>query len=209
MVGGRLDVEAVGAADQLVDRADTQCRHQLAHFLGDEAEERLHELRLAAEGLAQLGILGGDADRTGVEVTDAHHHAAHHHQRRGGEPELLGAEQRRHHHVAAGLELAVDLDDDAVAQLVAQQHLLRLGQAELPGHAGVLQAGEGRGAGAAVVARDEDHVGVGFRDPGGDRADARLGDQLDVHAGRRVGVLQVEDQLRQILDRVDVVVRWR
>ena len=37
------------------------------------------------------------------------------HQRSGREAEFLGAEQRRDHHVAAGLELAVDLDHDPVA----------------------------------------------------------------------------------------------
>ena len=60
--------------------------------------------------------------------------------------------------VAAGLHLAVDLDDDAAAQAVHQQHLLRLGEAELPRHAAVLDAGERRGAGAAVVARDQHDV---------------------------------------------------
>ena len=34
--------------------------------------------------------------------------------------------------VAAGLELAVGLDDDAAAQVVEHQHLVRLGQAQLP-----------------------------------------------------------------------------
>ena len=209
VVRGRLEVEALGAADHLVERAEAERRHELAHFLGDEAEERLHELRLAGERLAQLRILRRDADRAGVQVADAHHHAAHHHQRRGGEAELLGAEQRRHHDVAAGLQLAVDLHDDAVAQVVQQQHLLRLGEAELPRHAGVLQAGERRGAGAAVVTRDEHDVGVRLRHAGRHRADARFGDQLDVHARARIGVLQVEDELREILDRVDVVVRRR
>ena len=56
---------------------------------------------------------------------------------------------------------------------------------------------------------DEHHVGVRLRHAGGDRADARFGDQLHVHARDRVRVLQIEDQLRQILDRVDVVVRRR
>ena len=58
------------------------------------------------------------------------------------EAELLGAEQRRDDDVAAGLELAVDLHDDAVAQPVEQQRLLGLGQAELPGRAGVLERGQ-------------------------------------------------------------------
>ncbi len=82
--------------------------------------------------LRSSGILRRDAHRAGVQVADAHHDAAHHHQRRRGEAELLGAEQRADHDVAAGLHLAVHLHDDAVAQLVQHQHLLRLGQARAP-----------------------------------------------------------------------------
>ena len=116
----------------------------LAHLLGDELEEVDDELGLAGEPLAQLGVLRGDADRAGVEVADAHHHAAAHDERRGGEAELLGAEQRGDDDVAAGLQLAVDLHDDAVAQAVEQQRLLRLGEAELPRRAGVLERRERR-----------------------------------------------------------------
>ena len=117
---------------------------QLAHLLGDVLEERLDELGLAVEAGAQLGVLRGHADRAGVEVADAHHDAAAHDERGGGEAVLLGAEQRGDHHVAAGLHLAVGLHDDAVAQAVEQQRLLRLGQAELPRRAGVLQRVERR-----------------------------------------------------------------
>ena len=142
-------------------------------------------------------------------MADPHHDAARDHQRRGGEAELLGAEQRRDDHVAAGLELAVGLHDDPVAQPVEQQRLLGLGEAELPRTAGVLERGQRRGAGAAVVAGDQHHVGVRLGDARRDRADADLGDQLHVHARLRVGVLQVVDQLGEVLDRVDVVVRRR
>ena len=45
--------------------------------------------------------------------------------------------------------------------------------------------------------------------PGGHRADADLGHELDADPRPRVGVLEVVDQLRQVLDRVDVVVRRR
>ena len=132
-----------------------------------------------------------------------------HDQRRGGEAELLGAEQRGDDHVAAGLHLAVGLHDDAVAQPVEQQRLLRLGQAELPRRAGVLERRQRRGAGAAVVAGDEHDIGLRLRHAGGDRADADLGDELHVHPRRRVRVLQVVDELLEVLDRVDVVVRRR
>ena len=87
-------VERLGVADRLGERAEAERGEVLAHLLGDELEEVLDELGLAGELLAQLGVLGGDADRAGVEVADPHHDAARHHQRRGGEAELLGAEQR-------------------------------------------------------------------------------------------------------------------
>jgi hypothetical protein len=142
-------------------------------------------------------------------VTDAHHDAAHHHQRRRREPELLGAEERADDHVAAGLQLPVHLDDDAVAQLVEHECLLRLGQAELPRRARVLERSQRARAGAAVVTADEDHIGLCLGDARCDRADAYLGDQLHADARARVRVLEVVDQLRQVLDGVDVVVRRR
>ena len=59
------------------------------------------------------------------------------------------------------------------------------------------------------MARYQDDVGVRFRDSGRDRTDTNLGDQLDVYPCLRVGVLQVMDQLLQVFDRIDVVMRWR
>ena len=81
----------------------------------------------------------------------AHHDAAHGNERHGGETELLGAEQGGDGHVAAGLELTVDLHADAAAEVVDHEHLLGLGEAELPGNAGVPDRSERAGAGAAVV----------------------------------------------------------
>ena len=98
---------------------------------------------------------------------------------------------------------------DAAAQIVEQQDLLRFGQAEFPGQPGVLDGAERRSAGAAVVAGDQHHVGVRLGDARGHRAHAHLGDQLDGDARLRVDVLQVVDQLRQIFDGIDVVVRRR
>ena len=62
---------------------------------------------------------------------------------------------------------------------------------------------------AAVVAGDENHVRAAFGNARGNGADARLGDELHVDARVGVCVLKVEDQLRQILDRIDIVVRRR
>src|SRR5262249_31917356 len=109
-------------------------------------------LGLACELRAQLWILCGDTDGAGGEMADAHHDAAHRHQWPGRKAELLGPEERADNDVAPCLELAVHFDDDSAPQFVQHERLLRLCQAEFPGSAGVLDAGQWRSTGAAVVA---------------------------------------------------------
>ena len=139
-------------------------------------------LGLALEARAQDRVLGGDADRAGVQMAFAHHDAAGGDQRRGGEAELVGAEQRADDDVAPGADAAIDLHGDAAAQAVEHQRLLRLGKPDLPGRAGMLDRGQGRRAGAALEAGDGDVVGARLGDAGGDRADAHLGHELDADA---------------------------
>ena len=130
-------------------------------------------------------ILRGNAHRTGVQVALAHHDAAHGDQRRGREAEFLRAQQRRDHDVAAGLQLAVGLHVDASAQIVQQQHLLRLGEAKFPGKPGVLDGAERRCARAAGVAGDENNIGVSLGNACSDSAHANFRDQLDRDARLR------------------------
>ena len=186
-----------------------EVRQVLAHVLGDEAEELLHELRFAGIPLAQLRVLGGDTDRAGVEVADPHHDAARHDQRGRREPELLRTQERRDHDVPRGAHPAVALDGDAVAETVEHECLLGVGQPDLPRRPGMLHRRQRGGAGSAVVPGDQDHVGVRLADAGGDRSHTHRADQLHVDPGPVVGVLQVVDQLGEIFDRVDVVVRRR
>ncbi len=108
----------------------------------DESEEVLDEFGATGELLPQLGILRRDAHRAGVQVAHAHHHAAHDDERRSREAEFLGAKERRDDHVAARLHLAVDLDDDTVAQLVENEHLLCFRETEFPRQPCVLDARE-------------------------------------------------------------------
>ena len=108
-----------------------------------------------------------------------------------------------------GLELAVHLHDDPVAQAVEHQHLLRLGEPQLPRHAAVFDGRERRGARAAVVSRNQHDVGVRLGHARRNRPDAGHRDELDVNPGLRVRVLQVVNELRQVFDRIDVVMRRR
>ncbi len=142
-------------------------------------------------------------------MAGAHHDAAEHHQGGGREPELLCAEHRGNDHVAPGLELPVGLQPDPAAEAVHHQGLLGLGQAELPGRAGMAYRRKGRGSGAAVVTADEDHVRFGLDHAGRNRAHAHLGDQLHRDTSLGVGAAEVVNQLLDVLDGVDIVVRRR
>ncbi len=88
---------------------------------------------LPVKRFLQHRVLGGDADRAGVEVALAHHDAAGGDQRRRRHAELVGAEQSADHDVAAGADAAVDLNRDAAAQAIGDQRLVGLGKADLPG----------------------------------------------------------------------------
>ena len=145
-----LLIEHLHLADHLIEGAVAHRAINLAHFLGDEEEEIDDMFGLADEALAQHRVLRRDADRAGVEMALAHHDAAGRDQRRGGEAELIGAEQRADDDVAAGAQAAVDLHRDARAQPVQHQGLMRLGEADLPRAAGVLDRGQRRSAGAAL-----------------------------------------------------------
>ena len=209
MLHGTVYFEPVRSSDHFVDRAKAELGHMLAHLLGDHAHEVDDVGRIAGEFRAQLGILRRHTHRTGVEMTYPHHDAAERHQCRGGESELLGAEQRRDHHVAASFQLAVGFNRDAAAQIVQHQSLMGFGQTQFPGQTGMLDAGLRRCAGAAVVAADQDDIRMAFRDAGRDGADADLGHQLDADARVMIGVLEIVDQLRQIFDGINIMVRRR
>lgn len=203
----RVGFEQVDPADGVVEAGQAQRREPPAHVRGDEPEELFHEFCSARELLPESGILGGDPDGACVEMTHPHEDAAEDHQGRRGEPELLGAEQRRDQHVPTGAQTAVALHGDAVAKAAQHEGLLGFGEPDLPRGAGVLQGGEQCGAGATVVAGDQDHVGMGLGDTGGDDPDADTADQFEVDAGPRVGAPQVVDEFGEVLDGVDVVVR--
>ena len=206
---GRDLLQAVAPPDRLRQRAEAERRQVFAHLPRQEAHEGDHVLRPPGEVPAQLRILRRHADRTGVAVALAHHDAAQADQHRGGEAELLRPQQRGDHHVASGLELAVDLQAHTAAQTVEQQGLLRLGESQLPGRARVADGGERRGAGAAVVAADQHAVGAGLDHACRHRAHPGLGNELDRDFGLRIELPQIVDQLLDVLDRVDVVVRRR
>src|SRR6478609_669716 len=202
-------VEHLDVSDCLIQRAEPERREDLPYLFCNVLEESDDEFRLAGEATSQLRVLGRDANRTGVEMANPHHDAPRHDERGGREAVLFSTQQRGDDDIATGLHRAVDLDRDAVPKPVEQQGLLGLGQAEFPRQTGVLQRGQRRGTGAAVMTRNEHDVRVCFRHARRDSPDTRLSDELDVDASPRIRILEIVDELLQILDRINVVMWWR
>ena len=202
-----LHVEPVHAAGHFLYRAEAHFGHDRAQFFGDEEEIVDHMFGLTGKARAQHRVLRRDADRAGVEMAFAHHDAACGDQRCGGKAELVRAQQRADRNIAAGAQAAIDLHRDAAAQIVEQQRLLGFGQTDFPRRTRMGQRGQGRCTGAAFIAGNRDMVGARLGYACGHRADADFGHQLDRNPRGRVDVLQIVDQLRQILDRIDVMVR--
>lgn len=84
-----------------------------------------------------------------------------------------------------------------------------LGETELPGETGVLDTSPSGGACATIVARDEDVVSLGLGHTCGDDTDTGLRDKLDRDSRAGAGALEIVNELLEILDGVDVVVRRR
>ena len=81
-------------------------------------------LRLACELLTQNWVLRGNTHRAGPEVTDTHHDAALRNKRRRREAIFLSTKQRCDDDIAAGLHLAIRLQDNTPTQLVGDKNLL-------------------------------------------------------------------------------------
>ena len=94
VVDGAVDVEQLGVADRLVELRKPSSARYSRTSCARNSKKSDDELRLAAEARAQLGVLGRDAHRAGVEVADPHQDAAGHDERCGREAVFLGAEQR-------------------------------------------------------------------------------------------------------------------
>ena len=72
----------------------------------------------------------------------------------------------------------------------------------------MLERGQWRRSSPAIMSRDQYDISMSLTHTRCHGPDANLGDELDVHPGMFIRVLEVMNQLSEILDRVDVVM-WR
>ena len=139
----------------------------------------------------------------------AHHPASHRHERRRRKAKLLRTQQQGHHHIVTGHQLAVGFQRHRLAQPIAAEHLMCLRQADLPWKARMMHAAHRSRARTAFSAGNQDPAGAGLRHAAGNGSHPCGGNQLDSDLRFLVGALQVINQLCQVLDGIDIVMRRR
>ena len=87
--------------------------------------------------------------------------------------------------------------------------MLRFGQSQLPGNPGVFDRAHWGSARASIMSGNLDHIGVGLGHPRGNGSHTRLSHQFHRYLRAWIGLLQVIDELGEILDAVNIVVRRR
>ena len=136
--------------------------------------------------------------------------AAHGDERRRPDGDGVGAEGHGPHHVAGVAQGARGHEAHRGADALLAQPLVHGGQGQLDGDAHVVADALGRRARAAAEAVQHDDVGAGPGHAGGDGGHVVHGGHLHGHGlGVAGGLLQREDELAQVLDGVDIVVRRR
>ena len=197
--------EQVAAAGNVGEARETHLGELLPHLLGHRGEVSLGVLGMPLEDLGAAG----DAGRAVRDVARLADDAAHRHHERLTEAELVGPKEGVLDHVGPVLDPAANAELHRLAQSVHDERLMRLRETHFARQPGVLLARHHRRAGAAVDAVDLDDVRAGLGHAHGDCADVLDRDELhrDLHA--RLGGLEVEDELRQVLDGIDVVVGRR
>ena len=210
LVGGMVGIHdnEVGTADDVLQASNAHLGEILPHLLGEEREEVDHIVGTAHEACTEAFVLRSHTDGTGVGVAFAHHHATEHDERQCAECELIGTEHRHDDDVLGRLQLTIGLQSHLVAETVADERLLGFGKAYFGRNACKAHRTGGRGSCTTFGTADDDEVGLGLGYAGSDGSHTTFGHQLHAHGSLGVDVLQVEDELGEVLDAVDVVMRW-
>src|SRR5260370_20433486 len=137
------------------------------------------------------------------------HDASDGEERSGAKTKFVGAENRGKDDVAGEFQASVSAERESRTEARANQCVMSFATPNFPRKTGVFDGGTGRGAASAVVPADGDDVRARFGNARSNDADSGTGYKLYADTGARVHGAKVVDQLSEVFDAVNVVVRGR
>ena len=180
--------QILGVSNQVIYLADTQSCHVFPQLLCYKLHKVLNILRLAAEPLAQLRILGCDTHRTSIKITHTHHDTAHCYEWCRCKSELLCTKQCCDQNVSAGHELSIRLHDNTIPQTIHEQRLMCLCDTQLPRKSCVVNRTSRCSARTAVITGHKDNLCTRFCNTGCNRSHSCFRYELDGNSGIGIGI---------------------
>lgn len=132
-----------------------------------------------------------------------------HDQGSSSETPLFSSKKTSNSNIATRPNLTIGLEGDSAPKIVEDEGLVGLSETELPRKTSVLDSGPSRSSSSSVVSRDEDVIRLRLRHSRSDDSDSDFGNELDGDSSAGIGTLEVVDELLEILDGVNIVVRGR
>ena len=111
--------------------------------------------------------------------------------------------------VPAAAQTTIGAQGHTVAQPIQHQDLLGFGETDFPRQSGGFDRGNRRSARPSLVATDQNDVGIGLGDARCDGPDAGFRHKLHADPGPRIHLFQIMDELGEILDGINVMMRRR
>src|SRR5262249_17626905 len=164
---------------------------------------------LALKTRAKRFALCGDAHRASVQMALPGHHASDGQQRGRAKAEFVSSQNRCEHDIARKLQASVHAEREARTEASANQSVMCFAQTDFPRQTCVFDRREWGRTRAAVVSTDGNYVSSSFRNSCRNDAYARSGNKLHANPRPRVHRAQIVNQLRQVFDAVNVMMRRR
>ena len=204
-----LHLQQIAPSDQLIHGADAKLRHIFTELLSHKMHKVDHILRFAPKAFTKLRILSSDAHRTGVQITYTHHDTTHSYKRSCGKTKFLCAKHGRNGHIPASHKLSVGFQTNLRTQIVHDQCLVSLGKAKLPRKPRIMNGGSRSSPCTSVIAGNQNNLGSSFGNTCSDCTDAGFRDQFYGNPRIPIGIFKIINQLGQIFDGINIMVRRR
>ena len=157
----------------------------------------------------QFFILCSHTHRTCVLRTFTHHNTTQSYQCCSTESKLLGTKQSHHDNISTALQLTINLQAYQRTQAILDKCLLSFSQTYLWWDTSKAHTWCRTCTCTTFSSWDNNQVGLSLYHTSSNSTNTTLCHQFHRNSCIRINILQIEDELFQILDRIDIVMRRR
>ena len=164
--------------------------------------------RFSAEVLAKFRILCCHTNRTCIQITHPHHNASHSYKWCCRKSKFLCSKDCCNCHVTTTHQFSICLNTDTFTQSILDQCLMCFRKSKLPRKSCIVDRTLSRRSGSSIISRDQDQSGSCFCDSGCDSSNTCFRYKFYGNPCVFICIFTVINELCQILDRVNIVMRW-